>query len=153
MNWIRVDSGERPDKKEKRILVCIDGTVETGGFIGNSFWIPAYLFDKGFRQKDITHWAHLPEPPLSDAEHHETASKGTEYSYKKQGLANHNQMTGKEKIKQMLDSGEFAEKVVDFGMCPRALSLKNNCTWKTSDDLTVSGCRNCWRKALESEVE
>jgi hypothetical protein len=54
-------------------------------------------------------------------------------------------MTGAEKIKEMVDSGKFAEKVESACGCPDDFGLKQ-------DEFCAMDCESCWRKAQESEV-
>ena len=60
-------------------------------------------------------------------------------------------MTGADKLKQMIDSGEFAglfsnnNEQCKIILCPGMFGLNEK---KEHND-----CDDCWRKALESEVE
>ena len=62
-------------------------------------------------------------------------------------------MTGAEKLKQMIDSGEFAE-MVARRFCPTSVDIpkgNENCSrWSTHNQEV---CQACWRKALESDVK
>lgn len=71
-------------------------------------------------------------------------------------------MTGAEKIKSMIDSGEFAERMVDWGSCPPELLGRPLLCKQPKNVFGTNGrmcandgeiCRSCWRKALESEVD
>jgi hypothetical protein len=60
IDWIRVDSGERPEDGKK--VLTYDGAVlsiakYSIGDVGRFYDV----IDEWF--KEVTHWAHLPEPP------------------------------------------------------------------------------------------
>ena len=60
-------------------------------------------------------------------------------------------MTGAEKLKQIIDSGEFAEvaQMISSAPCPEDCGFNSGSNYPEC----TGSCADCWRKALESEVK
>lgn len=89
---------------------------------------------------------------LPDMEEKEALRRKTIRECSQSGQEEHKpkKMTGKEKIAEMLESGEFAEAMEQQEVCPGDFGMKNRP--KSCRTVTTVECSACWRKALESEV-